>query len=59
MRQGGNLTIAPVACYNKGSLIKLEIALARGRGNLEKTKLVKQRDVRLAQKREAREYEKT
>ena len=55
---GGRLTVAPVSCYNKGSIFKLEIALARGRGEIEKKKLVKARDERLAQKREAKEYMK-
>ena len=55
---GGRLTIAPVSCYNKGSIFKLEIALARGRGEIEKKKLVKARDERIAQKREAKEYMK-
>ncbi len=54
----GNLTIAPLACYTKGSLVKLEVALARGRKDIEKRKLVKKRDVVLQQKREAKEYMK-
>ncbi len=54
----GNLTIAPLACYTKGNFIKLEIALARGRKDIEKRKLVKKRDVALRQKREAKEYMK-
>lgn len=54
----GNLTIAPLACYTKGRLIKLEIALARGRRDIEKRKLVKKRDVALQEKREAKEYMK-
>jgi SsrA-binding protein len=53
-----NLTVAPIACYNKGTMLKLEIALAKGRKDVEKKKLVKQRDVALEQKREAREYMK-
>lgn len=55
---GGNLTLAPVSCYNKGRRIKLEIALARGRREREKTKLVKQRDIARDQAREAKEYTK-
>jgi len=54
---GGALTLAPISCYNKGRLIKLEIALARGRKDLEKRKLEKNRDIKINQKREAREYE--
>ena len=52
------LTIAPIACYNKGNLIKLQIALSKGRREVEKKKLDKSRDVALAQKREAKEYMK-
>jgi SsrA-binding protein len=39
-------------------MLKVEIALAKGRKDIEKRKLVKQRDVRLEQKREAKEYMK-
>ncbi len=38
IRGSGRLTLAPVSCYNKGSLIKIEIALVRGRRDLEKRK---------------------
>ena len=44
LSSAGGLTIAPVSCYNKDSLIKLEIALAKGRKGLEKKKLEKKRD---------------
>lgn len=56
--QGGRLTLAPLSCYNRGRKIKLEIALARPRKDLEKRKLEKGRDIERNQKREAREYEK-
>ena len=52
------LTIAPVACYNKGSLFKLQIALVRGLKNVEKKKLEKSRDVKRQQEREVKEYMK-
>lgn len=52
----GGLTIVPVSCYNKDSLIKLEIALAKGRKGLEKKKLEKKRDIALEEKRQAKEY---
>ena len=55
---GDRLTLAPVACYNKGPLIKVEIALSKGRKDLEKRKLVKQRDIKVAQEREIKEYTK-
>ncbi len=52
----GGLTLAPKSCYNKGPLIKLEIALVKGRKDLEKRKLEKQRDIKRNEKREAKEY---
>ena len=55
---GGKLTVAPIACYNKGRVLKLEIAIAKGRRDEEKKKLVKQRDIVIDQKREARDYMK-
>jgi SsrA-binding protein len=56
--QGGRLTIAPLSCYNRGRHIKLEIALARPRKDLEKRKLEKRRDVERQQKREMKEFTK-
>lgn len=56
MHRASGLTIAPVSCYNKGALIKLEIALVRGRKDIEKRKLEKQRDMARNEKREVKEY---
>lgn len=53
------LTVVPISCYNKSGLIKLEIALAKGRKGLEKKKFEKRRDIEREQKREAKEYLKT
>ncbi len=58
LQGGGNLTIAPISCYTKGRLIKLEIALARGRTDLQKRKLEKARDIKRADKKEMKEYMK-
>ena len=52
----GGLTIAAKSCYNKGPLIKLEIALVKGRKELEKRKLEKNRDIKRNEKREVKEY---
>lgn len=52
------LTIVPISCYNKRSLIKLELALSRGRKDLEKRKREKARDMKRNEKREAKEYMK-
>lgn len=58
IRGGKGLTLAPLNVHTKGSLIKLDIALARGRKDLEKRKREKARDVSINQKREAKEYTK-
>ena len=50
------LTLAPKNCYNKGPLIKLEVALVKGRKDVEKRKLEKARDIKIQEKREAKEY---
>lgn len=50
------LTVAPVSCYNKDGHIKLEIALAKGRKDLEKRKLEKARDIKKREQREIKEY---
>lgn len=55
---GGSLTLAPISCYNKGPLIKVQVALSKGRKDLEKKKLVKQRDIKVNQEREIKEYTK-
>ncbi len=52
------LAIVPVSCYTKGPYIKLEIALAKGRKDIEKRKLEKERDIKREEQREAREYMK-
>ena len=50
------LTLAPVSCYNKGSLIKLKIALVKGRRDIEKKKLDKKKKIERNEKREAKEF---
>ena len=59
LSSAGGLTIVPVSCYNKSGLIKLEIALAKGRKGMEKKKLEKRRDIQREQEREAKEFLKT
>ena len=55
----GGLTLAPKSCYNKGPLIKLEIALVKGRKDIEKRKLEKNRDIKRNEKREVKDYMKS
>jgi SsrA-binding protein len=46
MRSAG-LTCIPVKLYNKGSLIKLQIALVRGKKRFEKRELIKKREAEI------------
>lgn len=51
-------TIVPVSCYNKGPYIKFEIALVRGRRDLEKKKIQKKQEMIRNEKREMKEWMK-
>ncbi len=55
-RGSGGLTIVPVACYNKGKILKLEIALVRGRLDIDKRKYDKKKKLERAAQREVKEY---
>jgi len=44
--EGSNLTLVPLAWYNKGPLVKLEIGLARGKKQYEKKAAKKQADIK-------------
>ncbi len=46
MKSSG-LTLVPVKLYNKGSLLKLEIALVRGKKKYEKREILKKREINL------------
>lgn len=46
MRSAG-LTIVPITLYNKGSLVKVKIALVRGKKKFEKRELLKKRESQL------------
>lgn len=50
------LTIVPKSCYNKGGILKLEIALARGRKDFEKRKLEKKKEIERQKEKEVKEY---
>jgi len=49
-------TIVPVSCYSQGPYIKFEIALVRGRRDLERKKIQVKQDVIRNQKREMKEF---
>lgn len=46
MRSAG-LTVVPIEMYNKGSLVKVKIALVRGKKKFEKRELLKKRESQL------------
>lgn len=50
MKQG-RLLLVPTAIYTKGSLVKLEMALARGKRKYEKREAIKKRDLERAGER--------
>lgn len=56
--KSSRLTLVPKSCYNKGSLVKIEVALVRGRKDIEKRKLEKKRDIERQQEKEIKEYVK-
>ena len=49
-------TIIPVKMYFKGRLVKVEIALAKGKKNYEKKQVIKERDERRSAEREISNY---
>lgn len=58
LQSAKGLTVAPVSCYNKGNLVKLEIALVKPRRDVEKRKQEKARDIKRSIDREIKEYTK-
>lgn len=52
--EGANLTLIPVSWYTKGPLVKLEIALARGKKQYEKREAKRREDQRRELEREYR-----
>ena len=50
------LTLVPVSCFSPGPYIKIEVALVRGRRDLERKKIQKQQEVIRDEKRDMKEY---
>jgi len=50
------LTIVPVSCFSKGPYIKFEIALVRGRRDLEKKKIQKKQEIVRDEKRDMKDF---
>ena len=57
--KGQNLTLVPLKLYNKGNLIKLEIALARSKKKYQKKERVKQRDIERDIQRVLKDYKRS
>jgi SsrA-binding protein len=49
------LTIVPLEIYLKGNLVKMKIALARGKNTHDKKEAIKERDARIDQRRQLRD----
>ena len=49
------LTIVPLEIYLKGNLVKMKIALARGKNTHDKKEAIKERDARIDARREVRD----
>lgn len=49
---GQNLTLIPIAMYTKGTLIKLELALGKGKKQFEKKEAKKKKDIQRELERE-------
>lgn len=49
---GQNLTLVPISMYTKGTLIKLEVALGRGKKKFEKKEAKKKKDIQRELERE-------
>lgn len=56
LKTGGRLTLIPIVCYTKGSRIKLELALAKGKGEIAKKKFERAENMKRKQKQEMKEY---
>ena len=41
---GSNLTVVPISCYNTHNLIKVELALARGKKQFDKREAIKKKE---------------
>ncbi len=50
------LTVVPIAMYNKGRVIKISIAIARGKKNSDKRETIKKREAEREIRREIKNY---
>lgn len=55
IEQGGGLTIVPISVYNKGDLIKVSIAIVRGKKKFDKRETIKERETDRITRREFRD----
>ncbi|MFZ2206067.1 MAG: SsrA-binding protein SmpB [Microgenomates group bacterium] len=52
------LTLVPLSCYSQGPYIKIEVAVVRGRRDLEKKNVEKKKEIVRNEKREMKEWMK-
>jgi len=50
--EGRNLTLVPISCYTQKRMIKLEIALSKGKKSWQKKEKIKRRDIDREMKRD-------
>ncbi len=50
------LTLVPTMVYLKGNLVKMQVSLCRGKALHDKKEAIKERDIKRAAQREAKEY---
>jgi SsrA-binding protein len=53
--KGGGLTIVPISVYNKGNLIKVSVAVVRGKKKYDKRQSIQKRETDRAVRREFRD----
>ncbi len=56
LKQRPGLTIVPLKCYNKGDLLKLEIALSKGRKKHELKSVARNRELKKRDQQMAKEF---
>ncbi len=56
LNSGGKLAIVPVSCYNKASLVKVEIAISKSKKSWEAKKIDKERDEKRRVAKEIKEH---
>lgn len=56
IKEHPGLTIIPLKCYNKRDLLKLQIALSKGKKDYEIKSVEKQREIKIKEKRQIKDF---